>query len=745
MDKFTGDVGRFAKKVDISARLGLIAVAAQAGLLMAPPAYAQQSGDETDLGVGAIIVTAQKRDVTSAETPATASIISKAMVESLNLVSYDKLTRVVPGFQFERSTGNFQIVTIRGVGTTATGQTFEPSVSPYINGIYAGGHPRDFSWPIYDVEQIEVIKGTQGGVSGQNTSIGQIQVVTTMPGDDFEGYAKASREFVNEGWSAEGAVTIPLTSNFSVRAAGAYQDIGGWVRNLSTGHDLGETENISARLTAVWEPTTDLSLTFFGEYNETFSLQPPFIYVQDPTGAYTNYAAPIYAWRSNRPFTAQLGHRSLSGGDGNAKAHGFRGSVTVDWDFGSDFRLTSITSGEDLTDFTFIDLDFSHADIPTAADPRLGQSIVQNWDYSQFTQELRLASPSDRPLSFVVGAWYRHGDSNKLSNFFQDNAANDFYSAPIAYDMDIDNYAVYGDLNYRLSDDWTVGGSLRGTYESKKVTLSNTRSTWPTLYVPFPERTIELSPTLLDGSVRVQYTPSNRWNIYALYSHGSKTGAVYDVVANGVISTLKPEVAQTYEAGVKYSSRSLFASLAGFALDVSNYQDTSSIVSNGVFTFTPNARDLAVRGIEGQAIWNATRWLEFNAGAMWLPTAKDETLGGRNTRSPKWSLTGGARLEATLAPSLEGALFANVVHKTSFLMFPTGNASRSFVTPGYTMLDIGAELRLNDRVSAKLLCSNCTNEYAWLNVNRQNIFGNGAFTAALPPLRTVQLELGVEF
>lgn len=726
-------------------RMGLLALVAPASLLMISPAHAQQSQEEGDLGVGAIIVTAQKRDVTSAETPATASIISKTLLESLNLVSYDKLTRVVPGFQFERSTGNFQIVTIRGVGTTATGQTFEPSVAPYVNGIYAGGHPRDFSWPIYDVEHIEVIKGTQGGVSGQNTSIGQIQVVTTAPRDSFEGYAKVSGEFVNEGWSAEGAVTIPLTSNFSVRAAGVYQDIGGWVRNLSTGHDLGETENISARLTAVWKPTTDLSVTLFGEYNETFSLQPPFIYVQDPSGAYADYAAPIYDWRPNQPRTAQFGHRSISGGDGNAKAHGFRGSVTVDWDFQDGFRLTSITSGEDLTDFTFIDLDFSQADIPTAASPRLGQSLLQYWDYNQFTQEIRLASPSEKPLSFVVGAWYRHGHSDKLTNFFQDNAANNFFSAPIAYDMKIDNYAIYGDVNYRVNDNWTIGGSLRGTYESKKVTLSNTQSTWPTLYVPFPEQTIELSPTLLDGSVRVQYMPSNRWNIYALYSHGSKTGAVFDVVANGVISTLKPEVAQTYEVGVKYSSRSLFASLAGFALDVSDYQDTSSVVTNGVFTFAPNARDLAVRGIEGQAIWNATKWIEFNAGAMWLPTAKDETLGGRNTRSPKWSLTGGVRLETMVTPSVEAALFTNVVHKSSFFMFPTGNASRNFVTPSYTMLDVGAEFRLNDRVSAKILCSNCTNEYAWLNVNRQNIFGNGAFTSAIPPLRTVQVELGLKF
>jgi iron complex outermembrane receptor protein len=704
-----------------------------------------------------IVVTGQKRSQTLKEVPATVNVLTSDAIKRAGVQDLQGLNRLIPGFQLEMGAGGNMTLAVRGIGTTSSAQSFEQSVAPYINGVYLGGNNRDFSWPLFDVKRIEIYKGTQSGIQGQNTSAGVINIVTETPGDTFGGYALGGVEFVNHGYHLEGAVDIPASSTFKVRITGYDNLRGGWIKNVLTGRDLGKQHNYAGRVTARWDITPDLHLNLYGEYDHEKQIGSATSEIdQDPTGGYAAYIAPFLgAWRPNLGRTAMLlvnVEPSLGvtfGGDSGVLAHSWKGSAALDYNLGGGYTLTSITSASQIKDLLSVDQDFSPATLPTVQAPAQSQLLLQTSRYHQFTEELRLSSPTSARFNYIVGLWYRHAQQAKTTAIFIAPAPGTLFNIHWPFKATTNNASIFADATYRISDVLKLGGSLRYTHENKPSQvegLGNFVAPFP----PFPLFKTTIRSSFLDGSARLQYEPSGRLNFYALYSHGTKTGALVDLVASGKPQVVKPEVIQTYELGAKVSvpEARLYFDVAAFYMPIKNYQDSFTSTVNGFVLFTAANTDVHTKGIDASVQWMPVDGLTLN-GTLEFLDAEDVTRGGTFVRSPKLQFTAGARYEHPInSLDAKAAIFANIMHKGSYYDYPPGNPNRfTATTPAYDFLDVGAELTLRNDLSFELLCKNCTNTYAYIRST------NGTFGPLkapgiyhyIPELRTVTLQATYRF
>jgi len=249
-----------------------------------PEAVDDTSAPETPPPSQDIVVTAQKRAVSVTKVPTTIDVVSGEALQNLKVSSFDTLNGIVPSLSIERAAGGNVTMAIRGVGTTSAGQTLEQSVAAYINGVYMGGAIREFSTPLYDLERVEALSGTQSGIAGQNTSVGAINIVTRQPGNRFGGYVRVGHEFRYNGLNAEGALDLPLTEDLKVRVTGFADKTGGWLNNIVTGTRPGRGRVYSGRLNAVWTPASNVRVSLYGQYDNGFRIGT----------SYTTYNYPDY-------------------------------------------------------------------------------------------------------------------------------------------------------------------------------------------------------------------------------------------------------------------------------------------------------------------------------------------------------------------------------------------------------------------------------------------------------------------
>lgn len=729
------------------------------------PAFAQDTKVSVNESVAPeeIVVTAQKRDETVQTTAATVSVLSPTLIQDFRVNDLQSVQRLVPGFQFEFVAGAGATISIRGIGTTTQGQSLEQSVAPYLNGVYLGGYNRDFSWPLFDLDHIEVFKGTQSGIAGQSTSIGIVNMTTKQPGGEFGGYLQAGGELVNGGYNAEGAINLPVTDRFKMRVAGYFHKRGGWVDDVVTGNDLGDQTIWAGRVTAVWDPSDTVKAQFYAEYDHEKQIGGGLqVVTSDPTGAYAAYVAPYFTWRPNNLKSSAYGHDwdpnvgvNFDGNDG-VLAETFKASARFDVQLGK-HTLTSITANSFDNERLSVDLDYSQADIPTASNPVSSSWQAENNHYHQFTQELRLASPQDERLSYIVGAWYRHAYTRILANFYFYTVGPKTKPLPGTasavsepFHQTVDNASVFGDAEYKLTDTLTIGGTVRYTHEKKVADITGNlidglglNPTFPS----FPTYESKLVSNYWNNSARITWEPRDNLRFYALYSNGRKTGALINLVASGTLATALPEDASTYEVGAKAElfDRRLTLSAAAFHQFVKNYQDSYTVRINNLPVFIAQNTDVRTNGFDAQIGWQASG-LSLSASAEYLD-AVNKSLGGRFVRSPKWILGANARYAWRMFGA-RTSIFGNVLHKTSYFNLPPTLPARPFtITPTYTTIDVGAELRPTDRMTLSLLCKNCTNEFIRIKPNRAG-YGPTAGVAyfALPPeLRTVSLQLKYDF
>ena len=162
----------------VISRVTVYVLSAMALLLAMMTAQAQQTTIEE------IVVTAEKREQRLQDVSAAVTALAARDLDTQMVASPEDLNALVPGLTISKSEGFRKIVTIRGLGLEAAqNDVANPSVSYHVDGVYIAS---DLSLNVdfIDVERVEVLRGPQGTLFGQNSTGGTINVVNRRPNID---------------------------------------------------------------------------------------------------------------------------------------------------------------------------------------------------------------------------------------------------------------------------------------------------------------------------------------------------------------------------------------------------------------------------------------------------------------------------------------------------------------------------------------------------------------------------------
>ena len=355
--------------------------AALVSFVLAPSALAQATPIFEE-----VLVTAEKRSESLQDLSQAVTALTAADVEERHLISFVDLSAIAPGVNVAKNEGFKTVITIRGIGNEANQNAIaNPSVSYHLDGIYVAS-PFALQTDFLDLERIEVLRGPQGTLFGQNSTGGAINVITADPSfDEFSGTADLSLGQYSSV-RARANVNIPLSDTVAARVSLLSNQRDGYSFNVSNGQDLDDADSLSARIKLLWEPTDNVSVSFGAQ-----------VFDEDVNGqAQKGIYDPTFGAR-------RLAQDSLSNYELSSEIY----SATVEWDL-TDFTFKSITSYQE--DDISILRDNDRHDFSVLPPFFLLQSYFEPETNLQKTrtQEFNLvsAAPAFGKLDWVVGVFY---------------------------------------------------------------------------------------------------------------------------------------------------------------------------------------------------------------------------------------------------------------------------------------------------------------------------------------------------
>jgi iron complex outermembrane receptor protein len=245
--------------------MGVIGVA---GLLLSPALIAQQAESLFD----EITVTAAKREQSIYEVPIAISAFEGDKLAEQGIVNIYDVGKFVPNLNItEFSAGHVSSTNafIRGIGLQDHLITTDPGVSVYVDGVYLGRQVGQ-NWSITNIDRIEVLRGPQGTLYGRNSIGGAINIITKVPGAETGatvGIEAGSRDRLNADFYAD--TTLGKNAAISVTGGFKHRDgLGTFVNLPNAGVEVGEIQEVFARLAFRYRFSDDLSLTISADAND---------------------------------------------------------------------------------------------------------------------------------------------------------------------------------------------------------------------------------------------------------------------------------------------------------------------------------------------------------------------------------------------------------------------------------------------------------------------------------------------
>ena len=230
-----------------------------------------------------VIVTAEKRSESLQDISQSVTAISDSDVESKNIETFVDLSAIVPGLTVAKNEGYKTVISIRGVGNeTNQNAIAAPSVAFHMDGIFIAS-PFSLQTDFIDIDRIEVLRGPQGTLFGQNSTGGAINVISKKPVIG-ESSGKADVTFGSYNLTKFRATqNYPINDNVATRLAVSITERDGFSENTFTGQDLDDANNLSVRSDWLVELDDLSSLRVFGQYFEVDRNGAAIRGIDDPT------------------------------------------------------------------------------------------------------------------------------------------------------------------------------------------------------------------------------------------------------------------------------------------------------------------------------------------------------------------------------------------------------------------------------------------------------------------------------
>ncbi len=678
-------------KSTLRATSALALASSAIALAIATPAAAQ---------VEEIIVTAQKVRENVQDVPISVTAVSSEALASAGTTSLENLGDLVPSLTFRKGTsvGN-NAMFLRGVGTISFSIAAEPSVSTVIDGIVVSRSGQAFS-DFLDIERIEVLRGPQGTLFGKNASAGLINIVSKGGADTFEAELNLAA-YEDDEYRAKVSLAGPLGQGLSGRITGSYGSFDGHIRNIRYNTDVNGYKQYAIRGLLDWDVSDTARFRFIADY----------------FNADNDCCAEITGVSRGAVLDAEL---NLPGGVALGENQRFVNHNLISRSIGSQWSMTAQGEFDVLNGHTFTAITGyrKYENTEVREGDYLPRAIVGTVELhdpgtrdetDQYSLELRLASDQSKPLTYQLGGFYWKSEN------FQTQTRNDitcasstlpvdprtgatpcnladtvntlFPTATSVSDVDVENYALFGQATYRFTEQLRLTAGLRWTHDNVSYVHTRAPGVNRTNGLPATGPGISGSPAggtvasggngtnvstgrssndNLSGKVVLQFDPSDDVMTYASYTRGYK-GPAFNVFFNHTRPTnsvpIDEETSNAYEIGIKsqFADKRIRLNISAFLADYKGYQANNFVLLNGaIITNLTNAGTVRTKGFEVDFLanpmegWNLTanfayadaRVRQFNPNP--LTNAPDARNGTKLPLAPEWNIALGTSYESSL-------------------------------------------------------------------------------------------------
>ncbi len=564
MTKLSNRKVRFALLTATSLSAALSATPISAQLVQTEPqgAPSRASGLES-AQLEDIVVVADKREVNLQKAPLAITALSADTLKVANILSSVDLNGYVPGLTVARTEGVNRVVSIRGIGNEANqNDGAQPGVAYHIDGVYIAS-PVALNADFLDVERVDVLRGPQGTVFGQNSTGGTINVISRQPKlDETSGYVDLSGGNYNY-FRGEAALNVPISSTIAVRGAilGIRHDgfaTATAVPGYPNGYGLDNESTVEGRVFALWQPTSNFKLILGFEddnLDENDRAQKSiFDPNPDPRQLTQDYPGRFYV--ASQIYSAR-----------------------AEWDLGG-VTLKDTTSFQHLINHHSFDRDRLTAALSNPHD--LNPFADRN--FHAYTEELNLSSNGDGRLQWTVGGFYLKQRSKLCVLEFSQNPGATLPTEcqvlqpgisiyDIAFQTNStqsrESWSGYGQATYKFSDALRLTAGARYTQDTVSALISNYFNAYG------PPTSAAIRSRALTGKVSLEGDLSQQNLLYATVSRGFKPGGSNLSQDPIVVPVLfKPERVTAYELGSKnrFADDAIQLNLAAYYYDYKNLQ-----------------------------------------------------------------------------------------------------------------------------------------------------------------------------
>ena len=631
--------------------LDTLGVAISAALMLACATSAQAESVDTPSGLEEIVVTAQKRADNINDVPLSIATASGAELLKRGIADPTQLELLVPGFSYQKSSYGVPVFSLRGVGFYDTTQGVTPAVAVYVDEI-----PLPYSamtrGAALDVERVEVLKGPQGTLFGQNSTGGAINYIAAKPTDTlaYGTYLDYGRF---DAINAEGFVSGALSDTVRARAAVRFENAGAWQYSYTRDASIGQRKYGAGRVMLDWDATSSLAFEFgvtaWKDESDVQAPQARELAFQTVNPAAANPVAiealTDYPLAPDDPRAADWD----TGRDFSQDNSFVQGTLRADWSLTDSVTMTSLTAYSEYDTFSITDGDgtdyTSLAPVPDAL-------------LTSASQELRFTNTrGDDHLRWMLGANYHHSKANEDQFTYTGGTSHillgsPFLSTILKNHQDIDTRAIFGSLDVPIGEQFTLQGSARYTTEQRDFegcirdsgdgTLATTFGTLATILAGSPRtllpgecvtldenfESVMVHKTLDEDNVSwrgsLNYEPSDDKLFYVSVSKGYKAGNFSTIpgLTPEQFDPLRQESILAYEAGLKLTlvERTLQLNSAVFYYDYQDKQLLGSI-QNPIFGTLPGSVAIPkseVRGWEADLTWQPTEGFHLTAAVNWV-------------------------------------------------------------------------------------------------------------------------------
>jgi len=753
--------------------------------------------ETNSLVIDEIIVTAEKRIESLQDVSKAVTALGADELETKNIVDFVGLSAIAPGVTVAKNEGYKTIISIRGVGDeTNQNAIAAPSVALHMDGIFIASK-FSLRTDFIDLERIEVLRGPQGTLFGQNSTGGTVNVISKLPSfDGFQG--KADITLGNYGLTkVRGSFNIPLSKKIATRNSFVITDRDGFTDNIINGQDLDDANNISFRSDWLFDINENSTLRLFFQYFDA-----------------DNNGAAMKGLDDKTPNPRKLAQDSMSDYQLSSEVFG----LIYETDLGpASLKILASLQEDDI--YVMRDNDRHnfgdvHAEGPLeglpyiAAEYRPETSLVET---KTFEVNLISNEPLFGVIDWILGAFYfDHEIENhiyevkdvnnvklvdqmdgKFTPYTHDPicSTNPFagvcfaaFGAELGFISDAfptrESQSIYGQATFNVSDDTRIVSGFRYTEDTFSSDVTN--------FFGLQSYLIEDDLEKTTGRIAIEYDVDDDTMTYLSFTKGFKPGGSnltfgYPVdneqnfganpAPQLVFPLFESETIDAYEIGLKtdlLDSR-LRANISAFFYKYENlqFQSTDPDIYRGGVANIPESE---MSGLEVEFLGILSNELSFDLRLSFLDTEitsdyealdniraelyffgeepiryslRENIKGNKLAKSPEFNANFGLMYEKILSNGKLLTATAELIHRGDFQQRVFNNPIVDYVDE-YTIYNLSLNYEFSDRIGINLIALNISDEDG-VNSSMTDVFGVAGTGIELIPPRQIMGRLSYNF